>query len=166
LAKVPGSLLAASLLMPWRSARVSEHLIRLRKGWEAIDLESPDPRPERIALPLPVGWISGRRLRLTRRFGSPTLVSINESLWLRLESVAGLAALRLNGRDIPVGPHLDGTSHIRLLELPPRNELSLELCGVAALAAEPTLWGEIALLIRSEPADHPGPWLENVLPLR
>ena len=24
---------------------MSEHLIRLRKGWELIDLDSPDPRP-------------------------------------------------------------------------------------------------------------------------
>jgi len=134
---------------------VSEHLIRLRKGWESIDLDSPDSRPVRITLPLPAGWRSTRRLRLTRRFGCPPLNPHTESLWLRLESVAGLAALRLNDRDLPLGQDSQGTIDIRLAELRPRNELALELSGADAPAAPPgtsTTWGEIALLIRSEPA--------------
>ena len=132
---------------------MSEHLIRLRKGWESIDLDSPDPRPERITLPLPMGWGSGRRLRLTRRFGCPPLNPHGESLWLRLESVAGLASLRLNGRDLPLGQDSHGTIDIRLAELRPRNELALELSGAAPAAppGDSTTWGEIALLIRSEP---------------
>jgi len=146
----PGSQAASR---PSRSSRVSEHLIRLRKGWESIDLDSPDPRPERITLPLPVGWGSGRRLRLTRRFGCPPLNPHGESLWLRLESVAGLASLRLNGRDLPLGQDSHGTIDIRLAELRPRNELALELSGAAPAAppGDSTTWGEIALLIRSEP---------------
>jgi hypothetical protein len=133
---------------------VSEHLIRLRKGWESIDLDSLDPRPERITLPLPAGWRSGRRLRLTRRFGCPPLNPHIESLWLRLESVLGIAALQLNGRDIPLGPYSHGTIDIPLAELRPRNELTLELSGAPAADTPPgesTVWGEIALVIRSEP---------------
>jgi len=131
---------------------MSEHLIRLRKGWESIDLDSLDPRPERITLPLPAGWRSARRLRLTRRFGCPPLNPDIESLWLRLESVSGLASLQLNGRDIPLGPYPHGTLDIRLEELRPRNELALELSAAAGdPAGDSTAWGEIALLIRSEP---------------
>ena len=130
---------------------MSEHLIRLRKGWESIDLDSLDPRPERITLPLPAGWRSARRLRLTRRFGCPPLNPDIESLWLRLESVPGLASLRLNGRDIPLGPYAHGTIDIRLAELRPRNELALDLSAPGDPAGDSTAWGEIALLIRSEP---------------
>ena len=131
---------------------MSVHLIRLRKGWESIDLDSLDPRPERITLPLPAGWRSARRLRLTRRFGCPPLNPDIESLWLRLESVSGLASLRLNGRDLPVGPCFHGTIDIPLVELPARNELALELSAAAGdPAGDSTAWGEIALLIRSEP---------------
>lgn len=132
---------------------MSEHLIRLRKGWESIDLDSPDPRPRRITLPLPAGWGRSRRLRLTRRFGCPPLSPGLESLWLRLESVSGLSSLQLNGRDLPLGPRSHGTIDIRLEELPARNELALELSSAAApddLRDGSTVWGEIALLIRTE----------------
>jgi len=133
----------------------SEHVIRLRKGWESIDLDSLDPRPVRITLPLRAEWRSDRRLRLTRRFGCPPWNPRTESLWLRLESVAGLASLRLNGIDLPlVGQDSLGAIDIRLAELRPRNELALEISGADAPAAPPgasTAWGEIALLIRSEP---------------
>ena len=89
---------------PSRSARMSEHLIRLRKGWELEDLDSPDHRPQRVSLPLEAGWAGARRLRLTRRFGCPPLNPGSESLWLRLESVLGLASLRLNDLDLTPGP--------------------------------------------------------------
>jgi len=126
-------------------------LIRFRKGWESIELDSLDPHPEPITLPLPAGWGSTRRVRLTRRFGYPPLNPHIESLWLRLESVAGLASLRLNGRDLPLGQDFHGTIEIRLAELRPRNELALELLAAAAPPGDSTVWGEIALLIRSEP---------------
>ena len=147
---VPGSRSAGK---PSRSALMSQHLIRLRKGWELIDLDSPDLRPAPITLPLPAGWGAARRLRLTRRFGCPPLSLQSESLWLRLESVPGLASLQLNGHDLPLGPYFQGTIDIRLADLPARNELALELSGGASLGAPPgdrVAWGEIALLIRSE----------------
>ena len=114
---------------------MSEHLIRLRKGWELIDLDSPDLRPAPITLPLPAGWGAARRLRLTRRFGCPPLSLQGESLWLRLESVPGLASLRLNGHDLPLGPYFQGTIDIRLADLLARNELALELSGGCPLGS-------------------------------
>lgn len=130
---------------------MSEHWIRLRKGWELIDLDSLDARPERITLPLRAGWGSAHRLRLVRRFGCPPLDPLVESLWLRLESVAGLTSLQLNGCDLPLGQDVQGRIEIRLTDLRPRYELALELSTAAAPLRDRTGWGEIALLIRSEP---------------
>lgn len=132
-----------------------EHLIRLRKGWESIDLDATDPLPERITLPLSCGWGSPRRLRLTRRFGRPPLDPRIESLWLRLDCVPGLDSLRLNDRDMTFGPGVEGPIEIPLAELPDRNELVLEISGATVPSMEPgaiATWGEIALLIRSGPA--------------
>ena len=130
---------------------MSEHLIRLRRGWELEDLDFPDHRPQRVSLPLEAGWAGVRRLRLTRRFGCPPLNPGSESLWLRLESVLGLASLQLNGRDLPLGPCEHGTIDIRLAELPDRNELALELTSTDAQRGGGLACGEIALLIRQEP---------------
>jgi hypothetical protein len=133
---------------------MSEHLIRLRKGWELEDLDSPDHRPQRVSLPLEAGWAGARRLRLTRRFGCPPLNPGSESLWLRLESVSGLASLRLNDRDLSPGPGVHVVVDIRLAELPARNVLALELSSAAALSdaqrCGSLACGEIALLIRQE----------------
>ncbi len=123
-----------------------EHRIRLRKGWELIDLDTPEPRPERVALPLPAGWRSDRRIRLIRRFGCPALDSGSESLWLRMESVWGLGGLQINGRDIALGSLTQGTLEMRLEDLHPRNELALE--RFARGPGETAAWGEIAILIR------------------
>ena len=63
---------------------MSKHLIRLRGGWESVDLDSPNSVPQRITLPVPAGWNLARRLRLTRRFGCPRLDPSTESVWLQL----------------------------------------------------------------------------------
>jgi hypothetical protein len=134
---------------------VPEHLIRLRGGWESIDLDDSDPCPKRITLPVPRGSGQSRRLRLARRFGRPPLDARTESLWLRLDRVAGLRSLMLNGSDIPVRLSSEGSIELPLAELPDRNELVLEVTLPAAAPQEPggpTAWGDVALLIRSKPA--------------
>jgi hypothetical protein len=129
-----------------------EHLIRLRKGWELVDLDSPDHCTQRVTLPLEAGWTGARRLRLTRRFGCPPLKPGLESLWLRLESVLGLALLRLNDRDLTPGPGVQGIIDIHLAELPARSVLTLELSSAATLPdaqrGGSLACGEITLLIR------------------
>lgn len=132
---------------------MSDHLIRLRKGWESLDLDLPTPRPETITLPLPAGRLSARRLRLTRRFGCPPFDPRAESLWLRLESVLGLTSLSLNGRELPLELLARGDIDIPLPDLHPRNELALELSGglPGDSSGATGTWGAIALLIRSHP---------------
>ena len=130
---------------------VTEHWIRLRGGWEAVDLDNP--LAARVRMTLPMSWTGEgtRRLRLRRRFGRPALDLQNESLWLRIDRAIGLSRLTLNDRELPIANVASGPIEIPLRTLFDRNELVLEVCCEPSAMATQTRaggWGEIALLIR------------------
>ena len=122
---------------------MSEHLIRLRGGWEFHMGESV----RRLALPLtwPPGLVS--RVRLVRPFNRPPIDLQSERLGLRLDDVRGLLAVRLNGREL--ARPAPGTSMLELPldePLPARNVLELDVAPETTV--EPAAWGRIALVIR------------------
>jgi hypothetical protein len=135
---------------------VLEHVIRLRGGWEWIDLDAPHPEPRRVALPLAGGLPAARRSRLTRRFGCPPIDANRESLWLRLEHVWGLLAIELNGELIGCEHNAGEGIRIPLSNPLPRNKLVLVCCAIdlpGSLRGDARCWGEIALVVRSTRVD-------------
>jgi hypothetical protein len=137
-----------------------EHWIRLRGGWEAVDLDDSLAVPIRIALPLSSTEEKAHRLQLRRRFGRPALDPQGESLWLRIDRVGGLYRLELNNRELPVAPAASGPIEIPLRTISDRNELVLEACFEPSARARETCaggWGEIALLIRPRADDQDRP---------
>ena len=129
-----------------------EHLIRLRGGWERQDLDAPESGPTRITLPIHLDSSLARRVRLSRRFGSPPLQREVETLGLRLHHVPGLVSVTINGSPFPLPPQGGGWPEIALHELPQRNLLVLEV-NLAAVhspgQAGASRWGEIALVVRA-----------------
>ena len=136
---------------------MSEHLIRLRGGWNW----PPDPSSsyaqgdgntsegEPVTLPHSGPWPGGRtgRVYLTRSFGQPRFDPGSEMLSLRLERVAGLLSVQLNEREI-ARPD-PGTDILRVPldgPLPRRNRLTL-LLDLSTAGSSPVAWGEIALVI-------------------
>jgi hypothetical protein len=139
---------------------MSEHWIRLRGGWEAVDLD--DPLALCVRMNLPVFWTGEktRRLRLRRRFGRPALDRQDESLWLRIDRATGLYRLTLNGCELPIAAGTSGPIEIPLRTISDRNELVLEVCyQPSAMASEARAggWGEIALLIRARADEQDRP---------
>jgi hypothetical protein len=127
-----------------------EHLIRLRGGWE---WREPEAASAARRVTLPMTWPAGltSRVRLIRSFQRPPIDPAHEALALRLESVSGLVAAWLNGREL-ARPNAGATALCLPLDdpLPPRNVLVLEVDpqvpSHAGTDAEP--WGTIALVIR------------------
>jgi hypothetical protein len=125
---------------------VTDHHIRLRGGWELIDLDQSGSSPVRVTLPLGSGGPHRRRVRLTRKFGRPPVDARTESIGLSLDHVPGLRGASLNGRPLAIQLPLVGGVEVAV-DLPERSELVLE----ADLPADPPAgppWGEVALLIR------------------
>lgn len=124
-----------------------EHLIQLRKAWDATYVASGVETTRR--LDLPTTWSVGCALpaRLTRRFQAPRIEPETERLSLRLTAVEGVTAIRL---DDEVLAHLGlgqtmteitldlsgGTGHGLALELDP-----------GRLPIQVEEWGRIALVI-------------------
>ncbi len=143
---------------------MAEHLIRLRGGWEAIELESDERRPRRISLPGQVVRGLTGRVRLVRRFGRPHLGGPDETLSLRMERVPGLASAALNGHPLAVASMAHDSIEIRPIKLLDRNELILEVdAPVTALqdAAGPRAWGEVALVITRVSSAGSGSWRDS-----
>jgi hypothetical protein len=124
---------------------VPDHRIRLRGGWELIDVDEPGSAPARVTLPLVSGLPRGGRVRLIRKFGRPPVDDRAESVWLSLDHVTGLRAASLNGRPLAIELPLEGRIEIPV-DLPERNELVLEADLPGGSRAWPP-WGEVALLI-------------------
>jgi len=130
---------------------VSEHRIRLRGPWEAIDLDSPSGEPFRLALPferLPDG--APRRLRLIRKFGRPRMAEDRDSgasLTLALEDVDGLTALFLNDEPLTWRRAASGGLIVELPPLRERNALRLDVDLAPAVPGGLTLWGSVAIVI-------------------
>jgi hypothetical protein len=88
---------------------------------------------------------------LTRPFQCPRLDLSRETLWLRLENVAGLIAARLNGTPIGAVRAELNDYEFKLQPLPHRNILVLEvetaLCANDPRGQSPE-WGFVSLVIR------------------
>jgi len=128
---------------------VAEHAIRLRGGWEW--LEVPHAGESNVAHPvsLPLNWPFPLppRVRLTRRFGAPRIDESTETLWLRLEHVGGLESIRLNGQS------LEFDRNARRLEVPlvallSRNQLELEAIPQVQGDGFNEPWGNVALVVQ------------------
>jgi hypothetical protein len=128
---------------------VPDHRIRLRGGWESIDVEAFPRLPAPLTLPVRWSTTSPRRIRLTRKFGRPRLDPRSESLWLSIGRVPGLRSASLNGQPLAIEGLAEGSLEIPL-DLPERNELVLDV-ELPADPGDPSPWGEIALLIRPIP---------------
>jgi hypothetical protein len=97
-------------------------------------------------------------MRLIRRFGRPPLEPGEEVLLLRMDQVAGIHSLLLNGQ--PVAEVSPETTHyeFRIGPGPGRNVLVLDVeppLPPSAAAQAPAEWGWIALVI--QPIDRASP---------
>jgi hypothetical protein len=130
----------------------SEHLIRLRGGWECIGGHFGGDPAVPARLTLPVDWPDGLHepLRLTRRFSAPPLDPEREQLLLRLADIAGLCSVALNDR-LLAAPAGESALELPLAEhIAARNVLVLEV-DPRAWADAPGArlgWGSIALVVR------------------
>ncbi len=131
---------------------MSEHLIRLRGGWEVIDPGAGDGPSRRLELPLRGSPDPGRYVRLIRRFGRPPIAAPRQSVWLRIARAPGLTGIKLNGSMIPLEGKGSQPEEIPMQGLRPRNELEIE---VPPLAQGHPEWGEFTIVIRDAPAPEP-----------
>ncbi len=119
-----------------------DHLIHLRRAWTA---EGGGP----ARVDLPTTWGDGAiPSRLVRSFQGPRLAHGLESLWLRLESVAGLRFALLNGDDLGPIPESDGRWEVAIPAWK-KSGNRLELGVDPADTPRGESWGKIALVIRS-----------------
>ena len=131
---------------------MSDHLIRLRGGWECRAAGLPESEGRRLTLPVRWGQDSPRRVVLTRRFGRPPLETAGQALLLRMDQVEGLFSLSLNGRPIALESVLGSRHEIELGELSDRNLLVLEVetpAFEAGAGGSRREWGNIAIVVRS-----------------
>jgi hypothetical protein len=125
---------------------MSEHWIRLRGGWRA-DRDAAAGPPGWLALPLAQPPWPDPPATLSRHFQAPPIDPVRERVTLVIDATPGLAAVRLNGRDLGP-PDAMGTLRVDLpADLPTRNLLELEP------ARDPPpghagAWGRVALVIR------------------
>ncbi|MBX6312401.1 MAG: hypothetical protein IRY99_05700 [Isosphaeraceae bacterium] len=127
-----------------------EHLIQLRRAWEGEFPEGGSLIRRRVDLP--TQWPTGldAPFRLTRAFQRPPIDPGRERLALRLGSVPGLRSIRLNEWEIArVAEGISGLTIDLPDLLPPRNRLVLDV-DPSDWGEPPGLWGEVALVIRSD----------------
>lgn len=136
---------------------MSEHAIRLRAGWEALDLD--DAAAEPFRLNLPVDWRAyearfGRiptRIQLSRRFGRPLAGAPNYRAIVHLDTAEGVVALAFNGVTIPWTTDGPGRLRAELPALQPRNLLMVE---IEPTGPTPTAWGDASIVFaRLDDAD-------------
>jgi hypothetical protein len=130
---------------------VDEHRIRLRGGWDCLEIETADSAVRRMTLPVRWPPDAPRRLRLSRRFGRPHLDATRQCLLLDLDRVEGIQTLLLNGEVLAAASPARSSYEIPLGELPERNLLVLEIEisePSGASAGHDLDWGHIALVIR------------------
>jgi hypothetical protein len=130
-------------------ADTAEHRIRLRGGWELIEVRGAARSVSRIELPLRSSREFSGRLSLRRRFGRPPMEEGGADVRLRLDQVPGLLCARLNGLELGPGSSGAPPHELPLPDLLPRNELVLELVGTTLAEG----WGEVSLVFRT--ADRP-----------
>ncbi len=129
---------------------MTDHRIRLRRGWELLD-PGQTPAPGSLTLPLTEfpDWPATPH-RLGRWFNTPPLDPTRETLWLQLAAVRGLRSIRLNDHEVAMSPFSEEPLLVPLGEhLQNRNQLVLDVDLDSATRPPPGFfWGDIALLIR------------------
>lgn len=129
-----------------------EHVIALRRAWEALPEAGP---PRRINLPARRADLIGV-VRLTRRFGRPPIDSEAETITCRLEAVEGLSCVRLNGRE--VARPKPGVAGMQFpIEAPAATRLVLELDLGSIPDGLKVEWGRVTLAIRPKRTDSTDP---------
>ncbi|MFI5454260.1 MAG: hypothetical protein ACHRXM_02315 [Isosphaerales bacterium] len=133
-----------------------EHRIRLRGGWGCCAAGLPDSDEQRVTLPIRWSPDGLGRMRLTRRFGRPPFDPDRELLILRLDQVAGIRCILLNGQPIAGVAPEKSLYELQIDHSRDRNLLVLEIerplpCMESAGASAE--WGIVALVVRPiEPA--------------
>jgi hypothetical protein len=137
---------------------MTEHRIKLRRGWECQETGSPPSAARRLELPTRWTFEMPTRLTLTRRFGRPALDLGRQILLLELEQIAGTRSILLNGQPIALVSATTPQHAIRLGDLAERNVLVLEIETPAPVVSAADIvddWGMISLIVRTiEPAHH------------
>jgi hypothetical protein len=136
---------------------MTEHRIKLRRGWECQETGSPPSAARRLELP--TRWTFGvpRRLILTRRFGRPAFDLSRQVLLLELEQIAGTRSILLNGQPLALVSVTTSRHTIRLGDLAERNVLVLEIetpAPVVSAAGIVDDWGMISLIVRTIEPPH------------
>lgn len=129
---------------------MTEHLIRLRGGWQCDPSIDEGVSSRFVTLPLHSPMTLSAPLRLIRWFGSPRFDLDHERILLRMEHIEGLAIARLNDREI--ARPSPGTANLVLSldeQLLARNQLVLEIDSFpsAPRDSDDFTWGKIALAI-------------------
>jgi hypothetical protein len=135
---------------------MTEHRIKLRRGWECQETGSPPSAARRLELPTRWTFEMPTRLTLTRRFGRPALDLDRQVLLLEMEQIAGTHSILLNAQPIALASATTSSHTIRLSDLAERNVLVLEIetpAPVVSAAGIVDDWGMISLIVRTiEPA--------------
>lgn len=130
---------------------MSEHRIRLRGPWEALDLDEPSSEPFRLSLPIEkLDGDAPRRLRLVRKFGRPRstrTAADDEPLKLVFEDVDGLSAMFLNDEPLAWRSSAAGALIADLPPLRERNTLRLEAEIGPLIPEQSSGWGKVAIAI-------------------
>lgn len=132
--------------------KLNEHLIRLRGGWECRTTASGMSLTRRFTLPTRWANHNAERLTLTRRFGRPAFDPDCADIWLRMDHVAGMHCLELNGQPLVTVSPTTSQYDIPLPALSDRNQLDIEVDVKEAAPRSPSPdaeWGLISLVIRS-----------------
>jgi beta-galactosidase/beta-glucuronidase len=139
------------------------HVIRLRGPWEYTVEARSSASSETTELPptgrvtMPTDWAASLgdafrgRVAYRRRFGKPTNLESNESVWLVCDGATACATLELNRQvigDVP-GPSSPAAFDVTIL-LGERNEL---VAVVESLYEVGGLTGEVRLEIRNSGED-------------
>jgi len=130
---------------------VIEHRIRLRGGWGCCAAGLPETDEHRVTLPMRWSPDGLGRMRLTRRFGRPPFDPDRELLILRLDQVAGIRSMLLNGQPVAGVAPERSFYELQINHSRDRNLLVLEverpLPGMESAGASAE-WGIVALVVR------------------
>jgi hypothetical protein len=131
---------------------MSEHLIRLRAGWDCRAAGATAAEHRRLTLPVRWARDQADRLILSRKFGRPPFDQEREQVLLRMDQVSGIFNLTVNGE--PMGPVSTQNQRYEIVlgNLRARNTLMIEIenpCSITEISASEREWGQIALVVRS-----------------
>lgn len=140
---------SARAAIPWLKITMPEHVIHLRRAWTGRFLEADALVERRIDLPI-VWGAEPIPERIARGFHKPPFNPNCESLFLHLESIAGLESVRINNREIETDRNARGRFELSLVEIHSGRNLIELAIDPRALSDRTSPWGFISLVIRTE----------------